>query len=52
LKQTKTLVKMDGLDALRYPIGKFKKPTTITESQLEAWIWILHTVLVDGLFDK
>ncbi|NAS32633.1 bacillithiol transferase BstA [Flavobacteriaceae bacterium R38] len=49
---------MDALDKLRYPIGKFKKPETITDDQLEAWIKILeelpgkYSQLVAGLTEE
>ena len=33
---------MDALEKLRYPIGNFKKPDTITDEKLEEWIVILE----------
>ena len=32
------------LEQLRYPIGKFEKPTNITEAQLQEWISVLESL--------
>ena len=32
----------DTLESLRYPIGKFQAPTTISTTQIDAWIQVLE----------